>query len=447
MNARGFEPKLKRHPPLPKLAAPVHRLPMDTVFRLIGATMPSFGQKLKQERESRATSIEEIAGTTGIHIDYLAALEHDRFDALPGRAFGKFYIRAYAEVLGFDPQPLIAEYDRETKSRTPKEPPEIPKKRRIHFRPSAPPPIVEEETVSTVQAPRGPAIEEPFHDAMEPLETEATSEASERETVEPPDQAERDAATQPIELTPNAHRIATEPTAADLPDAIPPIEPDREGSQLPQPPAENEDTLDAGPDSEATAPARVPRWNVATAAAASMVLVLAMIGIYGAMSGNDGAVGSSVPAELDATRATVGRAPPEASPTVTPPPTASSLPDAEPQDRPSAAAPADLTVSEFGVGRRVVDRQLQGRGERFEEGEVVWFSTRVLGGGPGHHVRHVWTLDGKTMQSLDLELGGPHWRTHSRKTLWGPGNWVAEAQDPNGRVLARATFTVVPPGS
>jgi hypothetical protein len=51
------------------------------------------------------------------------------------------------------------------------------------------------------------------------------------------------------------------------------------------------------------------------------------------------------------------------------------------------------------------------------------------------------------MQSLDLELGGPHWRTHSRKTLWGRGNWVAEAQDLNGRVLAWATFTVVPPGS
>ena len=72
---------------------------------------PSFGEKLKQERERRNTSIEEIAERTKIALHFLQALESDNFDALPGRAFGKFYIRAYAEVLDFDPDPLIVEYD------------------------------------------------------------------------------------------------------------------------------------------------------------------------------------------------------------------------------------------------------------------------------------------------------------------------------------------------
>jgi hypothetical protein len=74
---------------------------------------PSFGEKLKHERECRNTSIEEIAEQTKIALRFLQALEKDDFDELPGRAFGKFYIRAYAEVLKFDPEPLIVEYDRE----------------------------------------------------------------------------------------------------------------------------------------------------------------------------------------------------------------------------------------------------------------------------------------------------------------------------------------------
>src|SRR5262245_64854417 len=75
--------------------------------------MPGFGESLRSEREARNVPIEEIAGETGIHRDYLEALEKNEFQGLPGRSFGKLYIRAYARMLGFDPQPLIDAYDRE----------------------------------------------------------------------------------------------------------------------------------------------------------------------------------------------------------------------------------------------------------------------------------------------------------------------------------------------
>lgn len=77
--------------------------------------MPSFGDKLRLTRESHNATLEEIARTTKIRLSYLEALERNDFAALPGRAFGKFYIRAYGEVLGFDPQTLIEEYDGERK--------------------------------------------------------------------------------------------------------------------------------------------------------------------------------------------------------------------------------------------------------------------------------------------------------------------------------------------
>ena len=75
--------------------------------------MPSVGERLKAEREARQTSIDQMAEATGIGRSYLEALERDEIRELPGKAFGKLYIRAYAEVLQFDPQPWIDAYERE----------------------------------------------------------------------------------------------------------------------------------------------------------------------------------------------------------------------------------------------------------------------------------------------------------------------------------------------
>jgi cytoskeleton protein RodZ len=75
--------------------------------------MTTVGSRLRIEREARAMTIEQVAEATGVAVVYLEAMETGSFDALPGRAFGKLYIRAYAEVLDFDARPLIEEYDRE----------------------------------------------------------------------------------------------------------------------------------------------------------------------------------------------------------------------------------------------------------------------------------------------------------------------------------------------
>jgi len=70
------------------------------------------GQSLRQAREAHGKTVEEMSEATGIRLPFLTALEQDAFDSLPGRGFGKLYIRAYAEVLGFDPRPMIEAYDR-----------------------------------------------------------------------------------------------------------------------------------------------------------------------------------------------------------------------------------------------------------------------------------------------------------------------------------------------
>ena len=72
--------------------------------------MPSFGAKLKQQREQRGISLDEISGSTKISTRMLHALEEDHFDQLPGGIFNKGFIRAYARVLGMDEDEVIADY-------------------------------------------------------------------------------------------------------------------------------------------------------------------------------------------------------------------------------------------------------------------------------------------------------------------------------------------------
>lgn len=75
--------------------------------------MATVGERLRHEREVRNRTIAQLSEATGIGAAYLEAMERDDFNALPGRAYGKLYVRAYAEALGFDPQPLVDDYDRE----------------------------------------------------------------------------------------------------------------------------------------------------------------------------------------------------------------------------------------------------------------------------------------------------------------------------------------------
>lgn len=114
-------------------------------------------------------------------------------------------------------------------------------------------------------------------------------------------------------------------------------------------------------------------------------------------------------------------------------------------DPPSAAS--RLRVEEHGVGTGVVDRRLVGAADRFGEGTRVWFWTLVRGGRAGDRIVHVWTRDGQVTSRVPLEVGGPHWRTQSRKMLkpGSRGRWVVEARDEAGNVLARSSFECFTP--
>ena len=111
----------------------------------------------------------------------------------------------------------------------------------------------------------------------------------------------------------------------------------------------------------------------------------------------------------------------------------------------SVAQSAGISVSESGVGTGVVDRELQGAGDSFPEGTKVWFWVRVVGAEAGDRIVHVWIREGREVHSIELELGGSHWRTWSSKTLHpgSAGGWAVEARTVEGSVLAREEFRCV----
>jgi cytoskeletal protein RodZ len=68
----------------------------------------TIGEILKSERERHQIPIAELARRTRIRPEYLEALEANRFSALPAAVFVKGYIKTYAQLFGFDSQPLLA---------------------------------------------------------------------------------------------------------------------------------------------------------------------------------------------------------------------------------------------------------------------------------------------------------------------------------------------------
>jgi cytoskeleton protein RodZ len=82
--------------------------------------MPSkpFGEHLKREREMRGVTLEEISVATRIAPRFLAALESEQWELLPGGVFNRGFIRSVARYLGLDEDSLVAEYALETRGRT-----------------------------------------------------------------------------------------------------------------------------------------------------------------------------------------------------------------------------------------------------------------------------------------------------------------------------------------
>lgn len=72
--------------------------------------MDELGQILRQARENKGLSVEEVFAKTRINARYLEALESGDYGALPSAAHARGFLRNYARFVGLDPEPLLERY-------------------------------------------------------------------------------------------------------------------------------------------------------------------------------------------------------------------------------------------------------------------------------------------------------------------------------------------------
>lgn len=72
--------------------------------------MFEIGSSLREARVRRGLELSQVERDTKIRGKYLAALEEDDFDALPGPAYARGFLRTYADYLGLEGQRFVDEY-------------------------------------------------------------------------------------------------------------------------------------------------------------------------------------------------------------------------------------------------------------------------------------------------------------------------------------------------
>lgn len=72
--------------------------------------MPTVGTFLRQLREAKSLSVEEISRATRMPQSSVERIEADRFDELPGEVFVRGFLKAYARALGVPAEEVLARY-------------------------------------------------------------------------------------------------------------------------------------------------------------------------------------------------------------------------------------------------------------------------------------------------------------------------------------------------
>jgi cytoskeletal protein RodZ len=72
--------------------------------------MESIGRYLRNAREARAMSVEEVSRATRIPSAAIDKLEGDFFDDLPGEVFVRGFLRSYARAVALSPDDVLSRY-------------------------------------------------------------------------------------------------------------------------------------------------------------------------------------------------------------------------------------------------------------------------------------------------------------------------------------------------
>ena len=72
--------------------------------------MTELGQKLKEAREAKGLTIDQLHEITKIQKRHLVAIEEGNYDVLPGAFYARAFIKQYADAVGLNGEELLVEY-------------------------------------------------------------------------------------------------------------------------------------------------------------------------------------------------------------------------------------------------------------------------------------------------------------------------------------------------
>lgn len=109
-----------------------------------------------------------------------------------------------------------------------------------------------------------------------------------------------------------------------------------------------------------------------------------------------------------------------------------------------AAADGSMSITTFTSGANNGE-PIDYRQEFFNDTPVVFFYSELLGL-KGQTVRHRWSLEGKAMQEVAIEVTQPRQAAWSKSVMqpdW-TGNWTVEVVDKADKILGRSNFAYNP---
>ncbi|MFO6495495.1 MULTISPECIES: helix-turn-helix domain-containing protein [Bacillus] len=75
--------------------------------------MTELGNRLKEAREEKGMSLDDLQAATKIQKRYLTALEEGNYDVIPGKFYVRAFIKQYAEAVGLNSELLFEEYKKD----------------------------------------------------------------------------------------------------------------------------------------------------------------------------------------------------------------------------------------------------------------------------------------------------------------------------------------------
>jgi cytoskeletal protein RodZ len=83
---------------------------------LEGVIVTELGNILKEAREARGLSLDELQSITKIQKRYLLGIEEGNYSMMPGKFYVRAFIKQYAEAVGLDPEQLFEQHKNEIPS-------------------------------------------------------------------------------------------------------------------------------------------------------------------------------------------------------------------------------------------------------------------------------------------------------------------------------------------